>query len=93
LAFSSEVLLDYNGIDSFCRDIIDNFSKKTLFRRFALDNISAIHLQVTAKRRIRTDILQHYNDVTSVLGNTILDQRISDVRNKRFSPSISRQVE
>ena len=62
----------------------ESFNKKDLFRRFALDNIAAIHLLKKNKRKLLKEVENIYYDCIEQIGTDDLEKRIKDVRNKNF---------
>jgi hypothetical protein len=92
LAFSTEVILDYDGIDLFSREIIDEYRKKDLFVRFALDNIAALHILIGKGLSLNPLIMNHYFDVKNSIGTGALEKRIADVRRIACKPDFKRSV-
>ena len=92
LAFSAEVIIDYHRIDDFTIENIEEFKKRGLFTRFALDNICALHYCLKSGYSLTSEILHHYHDVLSIKGNNTLDARIRDVRKGTFKANYKRVV-
>lgn len=93
LAFSTEVLLDYENIDDFSRENIDEFNKKDLFYRFALDNICALYILIKEGKTLNHYIDNFYLDVVEELGEELFEKRIKEVRDKKYLPNFDKKVQ
>lgn len=93
LAFSTEVILDYDNIDDYSRENIDEFNKQDLFYRFALDNIAALHILIKSGKNLNHNIDHFYFEVVERLGEEILNKRISEVRSKSKKPNLDKKVQ
>jgi len=89
---SSEILLNYDDMDYYMKENIDKFNKKDLFVRFALDNISALYLLNKSGIKINSVLKRFYNAVSSIISEDIFENRIKDIRNKKYAPDYSKTV-
>ncbi len=84
LAYCSDVMLNYKGMDEFETENIRTFAKQDLFSRFALDNFAAIHQLFKDGKRVSPSVRKIYSELTSVLGTEMLDKRIKSLRRASF---------
>jgi 7-cyano-7-deazaguanine synthase in queuosine biosynthesis len=92
LAFSLETSIDFSGIDDYCRVPIVEFGKSGLFRRFALENIAALHILVKSGKNLSENISHFYVEAINNIGKTIIERRLSELHMKTIKPNFSRQV-
>jgi len=83
LAFSSELLNDFNGMPDYKTDKIIEFNKEDLFRRYALDNLAGFMLGAKQKRKL---LKQYETNVEE------LTDRISKVRARKKKPNFEQIV-
>ncbi len=84
LAYSYDLLTDYAGMEPFETETIEAYSKHDLFRRFALDNFSAIHRLIITKRRVRLSIRRMYENLATRIGTDVLSARLDDLQKAEF---------
>ena len=83
LAYSEDLLTNYDNMPFFQIDKIEEFSKASLFKRYALDNLAGTMLG-TAKESLLYEKL---------LGKEkALIERIAEVRGKNKKPNFAKQV-
>jgi 7-cyano-7-deazaguanine synthase in queuosine biosynthesis len=88
LAYSYDLLVDYSHMDTFEIEMIEAYSKRNLFRRFALDNFAAIHRLIQNRHRVQVPILRMYEDLVARLGTKILAHRLDDLQKAKFVPAL-----
>lgn len=86
LNYCFKILTDYRSMEDFEIDIVEQYGKHDLFRRFALDNFAAIHRLVLEGHRVRRSILAIYDELRIALGTKDLDKRLVALRRARFDP-------
>jgi hypothetical protein len=77
LDFASEVLLNIEGLEWFRRENIDLFGKEDLFHRFSLDMYAGVHRLRRDGVKLRPAVTSYYKHVVSVLGEQVLENRMS----------------
>lgn len=92
LSFSTDILINYENMEYFSKEIIEEFDKKDMFKRFALDNISALRVMVRKKQELSPSIRHFYSETVEKLGTKILDDRIREVRSGKFKPNFDKKV-
>jgi len=92
LAFSTDLLLNYDEMDDFTKEIISDYDKFNLFRRFALDNIAAVHILCNSGKTFNKNIKVFYDDVLKSIKIKELEQRIKDVRAQKYTPDFNKLV-
>ena len=80
LNYCCDLLLGYGGMEEYERQEIERYNKRELFRRFALDNLAALHLLAGQRKRLRRSIWMLYSEVLAELGKETLDQRLHELR-------------
>jgi 7-cyano-7-deazaguanine synthase in queuosine biosynthesis len=83
LAYSEDLISNYENMPSFQKEKIEEFDKKDLFQRNALDNLAGLMLGVGKKH----PLYKRY-----ILGEDILNTRISQVRENRKRPDFNKCV-
>ncbi len=79
LRFSMDVLTDYESLPPYTRKIIDDYGKRDLFRRFALDNFAGL-MQIDRAGHLKNKILKDWLEMAeSNLSKEVLDARIEEV--------------
>ena len=92
LAFSVDVLLDYENIDDYSKENIEDYNKEELFHRFALDNIAALHILLKSGKSLNPDIEHFYNEVIDKMDKSVLDKRIEEVQSKSSEANFDKEV-
>jgi len=92
LAFSVDVLLDYDNIDDYSKENIEDYNKEELFHRFALDNIAALHILKKSGKPLNPAIEHFYYEVIEKVGESILDKRIEEVQSKSSEANFNMEV-
>jgi 7-cyano-7-deazaguanine synthase in queuosine biosynthesis len=90
LNFCAQILTQYNRMEEFEIGMIEAYHKKDLFRRFALDNFSAIFRLLSQKKRVVRPIREMYNSVASRLGSGVIEGRLAELANPSVSPDFSK---
>lgn len=83
LAFSSDLLDDYESMPAFQTEKIEEFQKHDLFRRYALDNLAGLMIGVQ-------DDAPLYRKF--IVDKRVLQERISEVRASPKKPDFSKCV-
>ncbi|MCJ7507713.1 MAG: hypothetical protein MUO85_03145 [candidate division Zixibacteria bacterium] len=83
LAYSEDLISNYENMPSFQKEKIEEFGKKDLFQRNALDNLAGLMLGVGK----RHPLYKRY-----ISGEDILNARISQVRENRKRPDFNKCV-
>lgn len=91
LTFCYDVLTRFNGMEEYERGIIDTYSKRDLFHRFALDNFAAIHKLLSENKRVVRPIREMYQDLTQKLGTRIFDDRLAELSHPTIKPNFKKQ--
>ncbi len=84
LLFCQDILLDYDSMPLYQIENIEAYQKYELFNRFALDNFAAVHLAKSLGLVPVEEVGRIYADYVEKNGITELEQRIDDVRRRRF---------
>jgi len=84
LMFSRDFLLDYERMPFYQIENIESYTKKDLFKRFALDIYAAIHILKKRKVKLTEEVETLYKNVSSKIGQEILEKRIEKVRSRKF---------
>ncbi len=82
-AYSEDLISNYENMPSFQKDKIEEFGKKDLFQRNALDNLAGLMLGVGKKH----PLYKRY-----ISGEDILNARISQVRENKKRPDFNKCV-
>lgn len=92
--FSHKILLDYDSITDFMKESIKEYKKEELFRRFALDVFSGLHLLYDIQKIGKNIIIRKmYENLKNKIGKDILQNRIGEVRENKFKPDFNNFVE
>jgi 7-cyano-7-deazaguanine synthase in queuosine biosynthesis len=83
LAYSEDLISNYENMPSFQKEKIEEFGKKDLFQRNALDNLAGLMLGVGKNH----PLYKRY-----ISGEDILNARISQVRENRKRPDFNKCV-
>lgn len=83
LAYSDDLLNNYENMPSFQKEKIEEFNKKDLFQRYALDNLAGLMLSVDKKHPLCKRF---------ILKEDILKERISRVRENKKKPDFNKLV-
>ena len=85
LAFSRDLLIEYDNMPLYQIENIDAYNKIDLFKRFALDAYSSIYLLKKRSIHLTELVERFYDELIEEFDETILKNRISDVRNRKIS--------
>lgn len=80
LRFSADLLIDPNRLEDFQRRHLTSFGVEDLFRRFALDNLSAVYSVAARGGRLRRSIRAMLDDVVRTGGRRQFDARLHKLR-------------
>jgi len=83
LAYSDSLLNNYEHMPSFQKEKIEEFGKKDLFQRYALDNLAGLMLGTDKKNSLYKRFIPK---------DGILEERISQVRENTKKPDFSKCV-
>lgn len=85
LMFCSDLLMHYEDMDSYETEKIEQYNKLDLFRRFALDNLGAIHRLVGQGVVVRPSVKGLYDEVLKKIGRVRIERRLNSlyVKGKR----------
>ena len=92
LRFNSDFLTDYEKIDYASRDLIEEYQKKDLFERFALDNFAALYHLKKQDIHVNTRIDKIYNHTIDSIGIETLQNRLMAVRENPPNPNFGKRV-
>jgi len=84
LAFSADLLNGYDSMPSFQTEKIEEFDKKDLFQRYALDNLAGLMLGVDKKHSLYKRFISRED---------ILNERISQIKENRKKPDFNKCVD
>jgi 7-cyano-7-deazaguanine synthase in queuosine biosynthesis len=90
LNFSFDVLTDFESMEEYEVGMINEYGKKDLFRRFALDNFAAIHQLRRRNKRIVLGVRQMYEALVAKIGYRILDRRLGELTQPTIRPNFRR---
>lgn len=84
LLFSQDILLSPKTMPLYQIENIESYEKYNLFKRFALDNLAAIHLLNSHGIKLTKEVKVIYEDY--ITQNTIkdLNQRLEDLKNRNY---------
>jgi len=85
LMFSLDLLTSYAKMPLYQIENIESFNKRNLFKRFALDNIAAIHQLAKQNKKLTRNVLSLYNNYLDGFSKDDLEQRIKAVRNHNYN--------
>jgi hypothetical protein len=87
LAFSLDVLTRLGSMPPFQTDLIFEFGKEDLFRRFALDNFAGVHrFGVVERHRLRPDVRRLYEQASAAVGANAFDARLAELASRAAQP-------
>lgn len=84
LKFSLDILINYKDMPLYSIENIESYNKLDLFKRFALDNFSAIHLLKKNGLSLNKEVEYIYEECLDKVGTEELNERIENIRNKKF---------
>lgn len=84
LMFSIDFLTNSAKMPLYQIENIESFNKRNLFKRFALDNIAAVHLLAKQNIKLTRNVLNMYNNYLDQFSINDLEKRIEAVRNHNF---------
>ena len=85
LAYSEDLISNYENMPSFQKEKIEEFGKKDLFLRYALDNLAGLMLGADKKHPL-------YKRFISISREDVLNERISQVRENKKNPDFNKRV-
>ena len=88
LLFSQSILIDYKNMPFYQIENIEGYGKYDLFKRFALDNFAAIYLLKQQKLKLTKEVNQVFKDFIAIIGEGKLEERIEQVRSKKFKINV-----
>ena len=78
--FCGDFLIDPDGIPAYQRQLVDQFGKFDLFRRFSRDNYAALH-RLRRRQKLPPPVERAYRRVIGHLGGSSeLQKRLNDLR-------------
>jgi 7-cyano-7-deazaguanine synthase in queuosine biosynthesis len=92
LRFSFDVLTDYPHMLSSSREIIENYNKRDLFKRFALDTFAALMTYRDEVGKLNPDLKPIFDAGIEHLGEAKLSKRVTKVRRRTFHPNFSKSA-
>jgi 7-cyano-7-deazaguanine synthase in queuosine biosynthesis len=92
LRFSLDVLTDFPDLLSSSKDIIEDFGKRDLFKRFALDTFAGLYVYQTEVGPLNPSLKALYQAGVIQLGTAKFEKRISKVRRPTFRPNFLKLV-
>jgi 7-cyano-7-deazaguanine synthase in queuosine biosynthesis len=92
LRFSYDILFDYADIPDFSKDIISIYNKKDLFKRFALDNFSALYEYANKYSKLNPRLKELFIPTMKKLDKQKIEKRIEKVRRKTIKPNFNKFV-
>jgi 7-cyano-7-deazaguanine synthase in queuosine biosynthesis len=84
LSFSLNLLSDFNNMPYYQTENIESYNKLNLFYRFALDNFAALLILKKQRIRFTSAVDNIFKDCLEIIKVKKLEQRIENVRNKKF---------
>lgn len=92
LRFSYDILMDYEHMNFTSKENIYIYKKQRLFKRFALDNFTALYILTNKGKTIHPAAERFFADVLKKFGKDKFKERTKDVRSGRFIPNFNRKV-
>jgi 7-cyano-7-deazaguanine synthase in queuosine biosynthesis len=90
LTFCYEVLTDFNGMEEYEIGTINDYRKRDLFRRFALDNFAAIRRLLSENKRVVRPIRDMFTSLAQKLGTSVFDQRLRELKDPTVVPDFNK---
>jgi len=88
-----DILFDYNNVPDFSKENIEKFGKQDLFKRFALDNFSALFIYYELLKKRKSKFIKDlYEKTLTKLGKETFNNHIIAVRNNKIKPNFERFV-
>ncbi|MBU2503536.1 MAG: hypothetical protein KJ879_00580 [Nanoarchaeota archaeon] len=84
LVYSDDLINNYENMPSFQKEKIEEFNKKDLFQRYALDNLAGLMLGVDKKHLLYKRFISRED---------ILNERISQVKENRKKPDFNKCID
>lgn len=84
LVYSDDLINNYENMPSFQKEKIEEFDKKDLFQRYALDNLAGLMLGVDKKHSLYKRFISRED---------ILNERVLQVRENREKPDFNKCVD
>ena len=92
LSFCSDILVRYREMEEFQTGPIEAYGKRSLFKRFALDNFSAILRLIRENKRVVKPVREMYDTVVKRIDELVLEVRLSALESAPFEPNFSKEV-
>jgi 7-cyano-7-deazaguanine synthase in queuosine biosynthesis len=92
MRFSYDILKDYKHMIDSSVDNIENFGKKDLFVRYALDTFAGLYIYQQEVGKLNPKISSLYNEALEEISIQRLQKRITKVRRPTFKPNFSKYV-
>jgi 7-cyano-7-deazaguanine synthase in queuosine biosynthesis len=92
LNFCYSILTDFNEMEEYETGMINAYSKRDLFRRFALDNFAAIHRLRLNNKRVVRPIRDMYESLARKLGAQVFNDRLAELANPTVLPNFKKQA-
>jgi hypothetical protein len=90
LDFCYQFLTNFDQMEEYERGVIDTYGKRNLFRRFALDNFSAIHKLLSQNKRVVRPIRDMYKSLVQRIGTKVLDVRLEKLSDPKLKPDFTK---
>jgi 7-cyano-7-deazaguanine synthase in queuosine biosynthesis len=87
LRYNQSYLMNYKEMRFFQIENIEMFKKYDLFRRFALDNITAIYKLIMSNQRVIKPVANIYKEVSKKLGTDIFEHRLEELQKGHIAPN------
>jgi len=92
LIFCYDILTRFNEMEEYEKGIIDTYSKRDLFRRFALDNFAAIQRLLSNSKRVVRPIREMYESLAQKIGTGIFDERLAQLARPTIVPNFRKRA-
>jgi 7-cyano-7-deazaguanine synthase in queuosine biosynthesis len=92
LTFCYDILTKFKEMEEYEVGNINTYGKQDLFRRFALDNFTAIHRLVSNNNRIVSPIREMYESLAQQLGTRIFEKRLTQLAYPTMAPNFKKQA-
>jgi 7-cyano-7-deazaguanine synthase in queuosine biosynthesis len=87
LGFCSDILVRYREMEEFQTGPIQAYGKRNLFKRFALDNFSAILRLIQENKRVVKPVREMYDMVVQTIDELALEARLALLESAEFEPT------
>ena len=90
--FSIDVLTNYENMEDYMKENIDEFNKIDLFKRFSQDFFAGIHLLKNEGEEVTPAVETFYEDALKAVGKDSIENHIGFIRDKKYKPAFSKTV-